>query len=82
MFAGGFDLEAAEAVCASGDIDTLEVADLVASLVDKSLVLAEPTATTLRYRLLETIRQFAAEQLAKASEVTPPLLRRRTARTS
>ena len=51
-----------------GDIDVLEVADLLDSLVNKSLVGAEPAGSTLRYRLLETIRQFAAERLAEAGE--------------
>jgi len=68
VFAGGFALAAAEAVCGSGGLDVLDVAALLGSLVDKSLVVAEPTATALRYRLLETIRLFAAEQLAKAGE--------------
>ncbi len=67
-FAGGFGLDAAEAVCGSGDIDVLEVAGLLGSLVDKSLVVAEPSEGTLRYRLLETIRLFAAERLAEASD--------------
>ena len=44
----------------------LDVADLLGSLVDKSLVVAEPAGGTLRYRLLETIRLFAAERLAEA----------------
>ena len=66
VFAGGFALDAAEAVCGSGDADVLEVADLLGSLVDKSLVVAEPAQTALRYRLLETIRLFAAERLAEA----------------
>jgi predicted ATPase/class 3 adenylate cyclase len=65
-FAGGFDLDAAEAVCGSGDLDVLDVADLLGSLVDKSLVVAEPAGTGLRYRLLETIRLFGAERLAEA----------------
>ena len=43
-----------------------DVADLLGSLVDKSLVVAEPAGGALRYRLLETIRQFAAERLAEA----------------
>ena len=64
VFAGGFDLPAAEAVCGHGDIDTAEVAVLVGSLADKSLVVTEPSAAGLRYRLLETIRLFAAERLA------------------
>jgi predicted ATPase/class 3 adenylate cyclase len=65
VFAGSFDLAAAEAVAGSGDIDALEVAGLLGSLVDKSLVVAEPAGTALRYRLLETIRLFAAERLAE-----------------
>jgi predicted ATPase/class 3 adenylate cyclase len=67
VFAGGFDLAAAEAVGGSGTIDAVEVAGLLGSLVDKSLVVAEPAGTVLRYRLLETIRLFAAERLADAS---------------
>jgi non-specific serine/threonine protein kinase len=66
VFAGSFDLAAAEAVAGSGDIDPLEVAGVLGSLVDKSLVVAEPDGTGLRYRLLETIRLFAAELLAVA----------------
>jgi len=68
VFAGGFGLDAAEAVCGSGDLDVLDVADLLGSLVDKSLVVAEQGGGTLRYRLLETIRLFAAERLAEAGE--------------
>ena len=68
VFAEGFDLDAAEAVCGFGDIEAFDVTDLLGSLVDKSLVVAEPAGETLRYRLLETIRQFAAERLAETSE--------------
>jgi predicted ATPase/DNA-binding XRE family transcriptional regulator len=68
VFAEGFDLAAAEAVGESGGIDALEVAGLLGSLVDKSLVVAEPGGTALRYRLLETIRLFAAEKLADTGE--------------
>jgi len=67
VFADGFTVAAAEAVCGFGDIDVLDVVDLLGSLVDKSLVLAEHSGSRLRYRLLETIRQFAAEQLAVTS---------------
>jgi predicted ATPase/class 3 adenylate cyclase len=63
VFAGSFDLGAAEAVCGLGDIDSFEVTDLLGSLVDKSLVQPEQAGDALRYRLLETIRQFAAERL-------------------
>lgn len=62
VFANGFDLEAAEVVCAGGTVDSFDVADIVGSLVNKNLVAAERGATSLRYRLLETIRQYAAEQ--------------------
>jgi predicted ATPase/class 3 adenylate cyclase len=68
VFAGSFGLDAAEAVCGSGDLDVLEVADLLGSLVDKSLVVADPAGGTLRYRLLETIRLFAAERLVEAED--------------
>jgi predicted ATPase/class 3 adenylate cyclase len=68
VFAGGFGLDAAEAVCGSGDLDVLDVAGLLGSLVDKSLVVGEPAGGTLRYRLLETIRLFAAEKLAEVGE--------------
>jgi predicted ATPase/class 3 adenylate cyclase/DNA-binding SARP family transcriptional activator len=65
-FAETFDLDAAEAVGGAGDIEVFDVADLLGSLVDKSLVVAEPAGGALRYRLLETIRQFGAERLAEA----------------
>jgi predicted ATPase/class 3 adenylate cyclase len=68
VFAESFDLDAAEAVCGFGDIELFEVTDLLGSLVDKSLVVAEPAGPALRYRLLETIRQFAGERLAEAGD--------------
>ena len=66
VFAEGFDLDAAEVVCGFGVIDAFDVTGLLGSLVDKSLVVAEPTGGAFRYRLLQTIRQFAAERLAGA----------------
>ncbi len=68
VFAEGFDLEAAEAVCGFGDIEVFDVTDLLGSLVDKSLVVADPVGGTVRYRLLETIRQFGGEHLVSWSE--------------
>ncbi|MGO4463361.1 AAA family ATPase, partial [Streptomyces sp. M-16] len=64
VFAGGCDLAAAEAVCAEPE-DTLDVADVLGSLVDKSLVVAEPDERVdgMRYRLLETVAEYAAERL-------------------
>ena len=67
VFAGGCSLEAAEAVCSVSDIDEVQVLDLVAALVARSLVLVDDTAWgERRYRLLETIRQYAEEQLNAA----------------
>ena len=68
VFPETFDLGAAEAVCGFGDIEAVEVAGLLGSLADKSLVLAEPAGAAIRYRLLETIRQFAAERLIETGE--------------
>jgi predicted ATPase/class 3 adenylate cyclase len=68
VFADGFGLGAAEEVCGSGDLDVLDVAGLLGSLVDKSLVVAEQAGETLRYRLLETIRLFAAERLVEGGD--------------
>jgi predicted ATPase/class 3 adenylate cyclase len=70
VFAESFDLDAVEGVCGGGDIETFDIADLLGSLVDKSLVVAEPAGEALRYRLLETIRQFAAEHLVEAGDGT------------
>jgi predicted ATPase/class 3 adenylate cyclase len=65
VFAGGFELEAAEAVCSTDVVDALDVMDLVHSLVSKSLVVADRTASAVRYRLLETIRQYSAQELLR-----------------
>ncbi|KOU83248.1 MULTISPECIES: ATP-binding protein, partial [unclassified Streptomyces] len=78
VFAGGCDLAAAEAVCAGDTGDArgagdagdaaFDVADTLGSLVDKSLVVAAPGpgASGMRYRLLETVGEYAAERLAEA----------------
>src|SRR5439155_1838301 len=68
VFAGGFTLDAAEAVCAGDGIEALDVLDLLASLVDKSLVMADDDRPETRYRLLETIRQFASARLEASGE--------------
>ena len=67
-FAGSFTLEAAEAVCAGGQLEAEDILDGVAALVDKSLVVMESGDGTARYRLLETVRQYAAERLVEAGE--------------
>jgi hypothetical protein len=66
---GGFDLAAAEAIGAGGDIDRFDVDDLLGHLVDKSLVNAEDRGGSTRYRMLETIRAYALERLESAGEV-------------
>ena len=66
VFAGGWTLEAVEAIGASGDIDKTDVLDLLTDLVHKSLVAIE--AEGGRYRLLDTVGQYAKERLTESSE--------------
>jgi predicted ATPase/class 3 adenylate cyclase len=66
VFAGGFTLDAAEKVGAGTDVDTADVLDTLTHLVEKSLVEREPAQE--RYRLLETVRQYAHERLDAAGE--------------
>jgi non-specific serine/threonine protein kinase len=71
VFAGGWALDAGEAVCcgATGEeIESWEVLDLLTSLADKSLVVAETTGGATRYRLLETVRQYAIDRLRERGE--------------
>jgi predicted ATPase/class 3 adenylate cyclase/DNA-binding CsgD family transcriptional regulator len=68
VFAGGFDLEAAGEVAAGGDMARYQVLDQLTLLVDKSLVVAEDSLGRTRYRLLETVRQYAAEKLGESGE--------------
>jgi len=67
VFAGGWTLEAAETVCAFGAIDKANVLERVTQLADKSLVVVEPEGE--RYRLLETVREYARERLAESREL-------------
>jgi predicted ATPase/DNA-binding SARP family transcriptional activator len=68
VFAGSFGLEAAEDVCAEDPLVRHEAVALLARLIDKSLVHVEEGPGDRRYRLLETIRQYAAERLEEAGE--------------
>ena len=73
VFAGGFDLEAAQAVGADSEVEAYQLLDLLSLLVDKSLVVASETSTDtgavrMRYRLLETVRQYAQEKLGESGE--------------
>jgi predicted ATPase/DNA-binding SARP family transcriptional activator len=68
VFAGGYDLGAAEAVLGEGDLDAEDAGRLLGQLVDKSLLLVDHQARTTRYRLLETLRQYAQERLERTGE--------------
>lgn len=67
-FAGGFTLEAVEAVCADEQILPHEILDLLTNLVSKSLVVFEERDGEARYRLLETVRQYARDKLLETGE--------------
>jgi len=63
VFQGGFTLEAVEDVCTDDGLDALGVLELLPALVDKSLVAVDSEGEESRYRLLETLRQFARDRL-------------------
>ncbi|OBK25952.1 transcriptional regulator [Mycobacterium asiaticum] len=68
VFVGGFDLEAARMVAVDDDIERYQLLDQITLLVDKSLVVAESVSGATRYRLLETMRQYAMEKLGESGE--------------
>ena len=68
VFAGGFDVAAAEGVCAGGTIPEVDVLDLLASLVDKSMLVADRTPGVSRYRFLETLREYGEERLLERGD--------------
>ncbi|MBV9513239.1 MAG: LuxR family transcriptional regulator, partial [Mycobacteriaceae bacterium] len=68
VFLNGFDLAAAQAVAGAGAVERYQVLDQLSLLVDKSLVVAENTAGRTRYRLLETVRQYALGKLGEFGE--------------
>jgi predicted ATPase/DNA-binding NarL/FixJ family response regulator len=63
VFAGGFELDAVEGVCADEDLPTAELLDILAALVDKSIVVRDDRVGAVRYRMLDTIRDFGQERL-------------------
>jgi predicted ATPase len=70
VFAGGWSLAAAKAVCAGPDLPEADLPDLLEGLVNKSLLLVQRTrGRALRYRLLETVHQYAAARASQAGEV-------------
>jgi predicted ATPase/DNA-binding CsgD family transcriptional regulator len=68
VFSGGFELDAAEGVCAGGHVAADEVLDLVSSLVNKSILVCERHDEVVRYRPLETLREFGRERLRETGE--------------
>ena len=68
VFANGWTLEAAEAICPGDGVERAQVLGLLARLVDKSLVTVSEQAGQARYRMLETIREYGREKLAEAGE--------------
>ena len=70
VFAGGFDLQSACAVAGSDGIDEYTILDLLDALVRKSLLIADRSSERTRFSMLETIRQFAEEQLVAHGEAT------------
>jgi predicted ATPase/class 3 adenylate cyclase len=75
VFAGGWSLDAASAVCSDDKIEEWAVLDLLQSLVDKSMVVAKLFGSEQRYRLLESTRQYAHELLDKSGELEPMRVR-------
>jgi len=75
VFAGGCELDAAEGICADERLAAAEVLELLAALVDKSVLIAEHLDSGVRYQLPETLREFGQERLQRAGEYTT--LRRR-----
>ena len=74
VFAGSFDLDAAEHVCGEG-LTVGEVLDTLTSLVDKSILIREETGSVVRFRMLETLRDYGVEKLEQSGEA--PAVRRR-----
>jgi predicted ATPase len=68
VFMGGFDLDAAQAVAGTSEVERFQVLDQLSLLVDKSLIVAESSGGRTRYRLLETVRQYALEKLGESGE--------------
>ncbi len=77
VFAGSFDLDAAERVCGGAGVEPEAVLDLIDGLVDKSVLAAQEHDGELRYRMLETLREYGREQLSAESAGELPRVGRR-----
>jgi non-specific serine/threonine protein kinase len=69
LFCGSFSLEAAESVCEDSELQSMDILDCICRLVDKSLLILEQSEGSARYRMLETIREYAFERLKESGEV-------------
>jgi predicted ATPase/class 3 adenylate cyclase len=69
VFKGGWEMEAAEAICGTDPLDPMDVLDLLTLLVEKSLVMMEERDDGTRYKMLETIRDYAREKLEESGEL-------------
>ncbi len=77
VFAGSFSLEAAESIISGGAVRSEEVLDLLGHLVDRSLLVAEESGDEARYRMLETVRDYAQERLAESGDAADRYTRHR-----
>ncbi len=68
IFTGSFELDAAEGICAGDDVPADEVLNLIASMVDKSVLVREEHSTGVRYRMLETVRAYGQDNLVRSGE--------------
>lgn len=68
VFVGDFELDTAEEVCSGDGLDVAEVSEILAHLIDKSILVAQRHADVVRYRMLDTIREFGREQLDQTGE--------------
>uniref|UniRef100_UPI002AD1F18E ATP-binding protein n=1 Tax=Frankia sp. Cas3 TaxID=3073926 RepID=UPI002AD1F18E len=75
---GGFDLHAAEEICASGTVTSGDVANLVRGLVNKSVLVTEEYEGAVRYRMLETVRQYGRDRLQESGRMVAVLERHRS----
>ena len=69
VFCGSFSLEAAESICEDSDLPAADILDSLCRLSDKSLLILEHSEANVRYRMLETIREYAFERLQESNEV-------------
>jgi len=69
VFSGGASLRAVEEVCSGGEVNRADVLDLVSELVSRSLLTADTSGPRARYRMLETVRDYASRRLAESGEL-------------